>query len=119
LRNGKKETSPISTRLATSIQAKLGGAETLPLLLVIKPDRRCNGKGIILMEKTVMGRRFNPDKYGMIYCPVCKGSGKLFDEAERQIVCKVCGGFGLIRKQASDLEEGFEHHLQNSIERGK
>ena len=46
------------------------------------------------MEKTVMGRRFNPDKYGMIYCPVCKGSGKLLNDVEGGVVCKVCGGFG-------------------------
>jgi len=31
------------------------------------------------LEKTIMGRRFNPDRYGMIHCPVCKGSGKLLN----------------------------------------
>jgi ribosomal protein S27E len=45
------------------------------------------------MEETVMGRCFNPDRYGMIYCPVCKGSGKLFNKAKRRVVCKTCGGF--------------------------
>jgi DnaJ-class molecular chaperone len=57
------------------------------------------------MEKTVMGRRFNSDKYGMIYCPVCNGSGKLLNGAEGGIVCKVCGGFGLVKKHTSVLEE--------------
>jgi rRNA maturation endonuclease Nob1 len=54
------------------------------------------------MEKTVMGGRFNPDKYGMIYCPVCKGLGKSFNEANRGDVCKICGGFGLIKKEEED-----------------
>jgi rRNA maturation endonuclease Nob1 len=54
------------------------------------------------MEKTVMGRRFNPDRYGMIYCPVCKGSGKLFTGVEGGVVCKICGGFGLIKKEEED-----------------
>ena len=40
------------------------------------------------MERIVMGRCFNPDRYGMIYCPVCKGSGKLFNEAKVGVVCK-------------------------------
>jgi DnaJ-class molecular chaperone len=57
------------------------------------------------MEKTVMGRRFNPDRYEMMYCPVCKGSGKL-PEVEGRVVCKVCGGFGLVKKGKSGLEKG-------------
>jgi len=31
------------------------------------------------MEKTILGGHFNPDKYEMVYCPVCKGSGKLLN----------------------------------------
>jgi len=34
------------------------------------------------MEKKILGGHFNPDKYGMIYCPVCKGSGKLLNAVE-------------------------------------
>ena len=51
------------------------------------------------MEKTVMGRRLNPDRYGMLHCPVCKGAGKLFNEVEGGVVCKICGGFGFIKKE--------------------
>ena len=51
------------------------------------------------MEKTMMGRRFNPDRYGMIYCPVCKGAGVLFNGVEGRIVCKICGGLGCIKKE--------------------
>ena len=39
------------------------------------------------MDKKVLGRRFNPERYGMISCPVCQGSGRLFNEVEGGIVC--------------------------------
>jgi DnaJ-class molecular chaperone len=63
------------------------------------------------MEKTVMGRRFNADRYGMIYCPVCKGSGKLLNEVEGGVVCKICGGFGFIKKEK---ENNFDDHRVHS-----
>ena len=43
-------------------------------------------------------RHFDPGKYGMIYCPVCEGSGKLFNEVGERVICKICGGFGFIKK---------------------
>ena len=52
-------------------------------------------------------RHFDPDKYGMIYCPVCKGSGKLFNGVEERVVCKICGGFGFIKKEE---ESNFDDH---------
>jgi Zn ribbon nucleic-acid-binding protein len=63
------------------------------------------------MEKTVMVRDFNPDRYGMIYCPACKGSGKLFNGAEGGVVCKICGGFGYIKKEA---ENNLDNQRVNS-----
>ena len=51
------------------------------------------------MEKKAMGRGFNPERYGMIYCPGCKGSGKVFNGIEGKVVCEICGGFGLIKKE--------------------
>lgn len=48
------------------------------------------------LEKTVIDRRFDPERIGTIYCPDCKGSGKLFNGVEGRVVCKICGGFGLI-----------------------
>ena len=50
---------------------------------------------------------FDPGKYGMIYCPVCEGSGKLFNEVEERVVCKICGGFGFIKKEE---ESNFDDH---------
>ena len=51
------------------------------------------------MSKTKVGRRFNPDRYGMIFCPDCSGSGRSFAEVQGGNVCKVCGGFGFIKKE--------------------
>jgi len=51
------------------------------------------------MEKKDTGKPFNPERYGMIYCPVCKGSGKLFNGVKERVVCKICGGFGFIKNE--------------------
>lgn len=72
------------------------------------------------MEKTAMGRRFNPERYGMIYCPVCKGSDKLFNEVEREVVRKICGEFGLIKKEEeNDFDDHRVHSVPNWVESRK
>jgi len=55
-------------------------------------------KGRIATERTTTGKRVNPEKYGMIFCPSCKGSGKSFTASKGVDVCKVCRGFGAIKK---------------------
>lgn len=50
------------------------------------------------MEKTAINERFKPERYGMIYCPNCKGIGRSFNEVKEWNVCKICGGFGLIKE---------------------
>lgn len=58
------------------------------------------------MEKKTTSGHFNPERYGMICCPVCKGSGKFFNGVERGAVCKICGGFGFIKKeQENNLDD--------------
>ncbi len=52
-------------------------------------------------------KHFDPDKYGMVYCPACKGSGKLFNEVEESVGCKICGGFGFIKKEE---DTNFDDH---------
>jgi len=42
---------------------------------------------------------FDPEKYGMIICAECNGSGKSSRGPEEGIVCSACGGFGLIKKK--------------------
>jgi DnaJ-class molecular chaperone len=57
------------------------------------------------MEKVIKSKNFDPKKYSMIFCPDCNGSGKSFNDAKGVNVCKICGGFGLIKK-----EEGNSFH---------
>jgi rRNA maturation endonuclease Nob1 len=56
-------------------------------------------EGVETVSKTRIDERFRPEKYGMIFCPGCSGSGKSITEAMGTNVCKVCGGFGLIKKE--------------------
>ncbi len=51
------------------------------------------------MKRTTIYEGFDPEKYGMIFCPGCRGFGKSFHDARGVNVCKVCGGFGLIKKE--------------------
>ena len=62
------------------------------------------------MNKTKIAERFNPEKYGMTFCPGCSGSGRSFAEAQGVNVCKVCGGFGLIKKEGKKASL-IESHL--------
>ena len=55
--------------------------------------------GMEAVSKTSIDERFRPEKYGMIFCPDCGGSGKSFTDTKGASVCKVCGGFGLIKKE--------------------
>jgi DnaJ-class molecular chaperone len=55
-----------------------------------------------------MGSRdemFNPENYGMVFCPNCNGSGKSLEEAKGVDICMVCGGFGLIKKGEENNRE--------------
>ena len=51
---------------------------------------------------------FEPNKYSMGFCHVCNGLGKIFNEDNFIMVCQVCGGFGLIKKQEIGLEDGVQ-----------
>jgi len=60
------------------------------------------------MEKT-----FNPEKYNMTFCPLCKGIGKLPKSPYGLDICKKCGGFGLIKKESEIFEEVEDREYQN------
>lgn len=49
-----------------------------------------------------MDKVFNPEKYGMVFCPDCKGKGKLQKNPHGLIVCSRCGGCGAIRKESCE-----------------
>jgi DnaJ-class molecular chaperone len=51
------------------------------------------------VRRTKRAERFNPENYGMIFCPGCSGSGSSFANAQWVNVCEVCGGFGFIKKK--------------------
>jgi hypothetical protein len=55
------------------------------------------------MKKLNKGKRFAPEKYSMIFYPGCAGSGKSIYDAKEGSVCKVYGGFGLIKKEENDF----------------
>ena len=55
------------------------------------------------MKKPNRGKRFAPEKYGMIFCPDCKGLGKSLYATNWPIVSRVCGGFGLIKREENSL----------------
>ena len=43
-------------------------------------------------------KHFDPEKYGMLFCPQCNGYGKSLKNSNNIRVCTGCGGFGLVRK---------------------
>jgi len=51
-----------------------------------------------------MGKIFNPEKYNMMFCPNCKGKGKLPKDPDGFSVCSRCGGSGVIKKEKNAPE---------------
>jgi len=51
-----------------------------------------------------MDRKFSPEKYGMMVCPVCNGYGRIWSPDEVR-VCQNCGGFGFIREEAKNPDQ--------------
>jgi DnaJ-class molecular chaperone len=46
-----------------------------------------------------MGKLFNPQKYNMVFCPVCNGEGKILKDPGGFDVCLKCGGFGFVKRE--------------------
>jgi DnaJ-class molecular chaperone len=54
-------------------------------------------------EVAYMDKKFNPEKYGMVACPVCDGCGRIrFPNHVK--VCQNCGGFGFIKKEGETVD---------------
>ena len=64
------------------------------------------------MKKMTAHTSFDPDRYGMIFCPACHGQGKFIYGTMEIEVCSVCGGFGLTIKdrQEDEPRDGFVFH---------
>jgi DnaJ-class molecular chaperone len=52
-----------------------------------------------------MDKKFSPEKYGMAFCPDCKGKGKLPKNSGGFSVCSRCGGSGVIKKEKEAPEK--------------
>ena len=44
-----------------------------------------------------MKKSSDPEKYDMVFCPLCNGDGKLPEDSGGAKICADCGGFGLIK----------------------
>ncbi len=55
--------------------------------------------GVRAMSKRKVDEQFEPEKYGMLFCPACGGAGRALTDTKGFNVCKVCGGFGLLKKE--------------------
>jgi RecJ-like exonuclease len=51
-----------------------------------------NGTEILIRNK-----KFNPEKYAMAVCPICKSKG--YVQNPKRQCCSKCGGFGFIMKE--------------------
>lgn len=63
-------------------------------------------------ERTHAKRRFEgkgikPEKYGMVFCSNCHGSGKYSQRNKGVSVCPVCGGFGLVKMKRNSIYDAF------------
>ena len=64
-----------------------------------------------------MGKTFDPTKYNMVFCPLCKGKGRLDKNPDGFVVCKECGGFGFIKNESEILESlKIESKQSKSVE---
>jgi DnaJ-class molecular chaperone len=57
-------------------------------------------------DKSIRNRSFNPEKYDMVVCPVCKSNGYVANP-KRQC-CPKCGGFGFIKKEKHPCNKEVE-----------
>ena len=53
------------------------------------------------MEKGTARCEFNPENYGMMFCPSCYGAGKTSDNEAGETGCHLCRGFGWIRRESN------------------
>ena len=67
------------------------------------------------MRRKITNRIFDPEKYEMIFCSGCNGSGKSFDDATGTNVCRICGGFGLIKKQDKNNPYNLPEPIQRCV----
>ncbi len=75
------------------------------------------GDGRIMKDEADSGKRkvktpgkikwTNLERYPMIFCSNCNGSGKYFYGDRGASVCEICGGFGLVKTERDDAQDAF------------
>jgi len=55
-------------------------------------------------DKIRMSKTFDPEKYGMVVCPLCKSKGSIINP--KRECCQKCGGFGFIKKENGPEGDG-------------
>ena len=58
-----------------------------------------------------MEKIFDPENIGMVFCPLCNGSGKLHGDHDGFNVCPKCGGCGLIIEEKKTIAFRSAHIL--------
>jgi DnaJ-class molecular chaperone len=62
----------------------------------VRKERNGKGDSKNRSERLIRNTVFDPEKYGMVICPVCKGNG--YVKNPKRQCCPKCGGFGFIKK---------------------
>ncbi len=60
------------------------------------------------VQRAFGGEGINPQRYGMIFCSNCSGSGRYFYGNTGASFCHTCGGSGLIRIERNHPQEAPE-----------
>ncbi len=50
-------------------------------------------------RKRKLHKEFNPEKYEMVCCSSCRGTGKSSNGDKEVKVCSQCGGFGWVKTE--------------------
>ncbi len=55
---------------------------------------------------------FSPEKYGMTFCHGCSGKGHSDESQGGRDICRICGGFGFIKKENFGKEQNQNEILR-------
>ena len=55
-------------------------------------------------DRSIRNKTLDPEKYGMVVCPLCKGKGFIINP--KRECCEKCGGFGFIKKENGPEGDG-------------
>jgi DnaJ-class molecular chaperone len=62
-----------------------------------------------------LDKPFDPESYGMTFCPLCQGEGKLAKTHDEVEVCRECGGFGLVKTEGDNTVDSRSRRRKMKI----